>query len=476
MAAVTVSHFTFTYQNSAHPVLADVNLTFTDAHISLIAGPSGTGKSTLLKSIAGLYPEFANGEYTGTIKIGPKPLAEIQPTALSGVVSMMFQNPNQQFTMTTVNDELQFALENRQVDPEVIPERIDAALQFVNIQKLKHRHLNALSGGEKQKVALAIIIAMDSDVILLDEPFASLDRTSRADLLHQLVRLRDQRGKTIILVDHDLSGYQDVVDDFFYLEAHQYQIQKLTNAQVEQLLVPFDHADLKAVKLALPTPNEQAALNLTDCEIKQGQATLLRAPQFQFYAHRVTLITGENGIGKSTLFKAMTRLFKYQGLIAYHGQDIQKLRKKKYLANVALVFQDAEMQFIDITMEEELALSVKNASNHHYTQDDINAMLTALHLDGHEQQVVYTLSEGQKKKLQIIEMLIMGTDVLLMDEPFKGLDINSLAVIVQMLQTASQRFHQTIIIISHQLSGLETLFDYHVEFKNQQLTYRGALL
>ncbi|MBW1605254.1 ABC transporter ATP-binding protein [Lactobacillus sp. Sy-1] len=476
MTTVSVSHFTFTYQHRDQPVLKDVNLTFPDGKISIIAGPSGTGKSTLLKSIAGLYPEFANGDYTGAITIGNQNIKQIPATDFSGLISMMFQNPNQQFTMTNVYDEIQFALENRQLDPAIIPERIDDALKFVNITKLKHRDLAALSGGEKQKVALAIIIAMDSDIILLDEPFASLDRQSRADLLHQLTRLRDQKQKTIILVDHDLSGYEKVVDTFFYLAPGQYQIKQLTPKEVAALLVPFDNAELKAVSFPLPNAGDAADLVLDHCELKQNDTTLLTANQFKFLNNKVTLITGENGIGKSTLFKALTRLFKYQGVITYQQKDIQKIKKKKYLSHVALVFQDAEMQFVNITVEEELALSMQNAVHNHYSKDEINAMLKALQIDGREKQVVYTLSEGQKKKLQIIEMLIMGTDILLMDEPFKGLDINSLATVVEMLRTASQKFGQTIIIISHQLSGLETLFDYHIQFKNRQLAYKEQLL
>ncbi|MHA8263311.1 ABC transporter ATP-binding protein [Lactobacillaceae bacterium Melli_B3] len=476
MPTVNVNNFTFTYDQQSQPILADVNLAFADHQISLIAGPSGTGKSTLLKSIAGLYPEFANGDYTGSISFGDQNIKSIAATDMSGMVSMMFQNPNQQFTMTKVYDEIQFALENRQMDPAAIPEKIDSALEFVNITKLKDRDLHSLSGGEKQKVALAIIIAMDSKVILLDEPFASLDRQSRSDLLHQLTRLRDEKQKTVIMIDHDLSGYDHIADAYFYLYADQHQITPLDAQGSAKLLTPFDDQEIAAVKLPLPGSKQQSVMELEHLQLTQNQRSLLSVDQFNIYANYITLITGENGIGKSTLFKAMTRLLNYQGTIAYQGQNIQKIRKKQYFENVALVFQDAEMQFIDITVKEELALSIKNAVHHNYAPDDIETMLKALELDGRDDQVVYTLSEGQKKKLQILEMLIMGTDVLLMDEPFKGLDLQSLQVVVQMLKHASQRFHQTIVIISHQLNGLATLFDYHIEFKNQQLAYKERLL
>nr|WP_243674174.1 ATP-binding cassette domain-containing protein [Lentilactobacillus kisonensis] len=159
----------------------------------------------------------------------------------------------------------------------------------------------------------------------------------------------------------------------------------------------------------------------------------------------------------------------------YDGKNIQKIRPLPYAKNVTLLFQDAENQFLNITVKEELDLSLQNRTNQAYSTDDVQAMLQKLNMAGRDEQVVYSLSEGQKKKLQIIEMLIMNPPVLLLDEPFKGLDYRSLEVVVGFLRRAKESFNQTQIIISHQLSGLDTLIDYHANFADQNLTYQEVI-
>lgn len=187
------------------------------------------------------------------------------------------------------------------------------------------------------------------------------------------------------------------------------------------------------------------------------------------------MITGENGIGKSTLFAALTNLINYQGNITYLDHNIAKLKAKSYALEVSFLFQDAENQFLSITVGEELALAKKYRRHFKYSDVQIQTMLDQLGLAGRETQVVYSLSEGQKKKLQIIVMLIMASPVLLLDEPLKGLDLASVKIVVELLQQAKHLFNQTQIIISHQLTGLAPLIDLHVLFKDHQLTYQEVL-
>lgn len=202
---------------------------------------------------------------------------------------------------------------------------------------------------------------------------------------------------------------------------------------------------------------------------------LLKLDHFNFYKQKTTLITGANGIGKSTLFNALTKLLPYTGTILYTDKNIKKIKPLNYAKNVTLLFQDAENQFLNVTVKEELDLSFANRFNQDYTHEQVEQMLTKLDMQGRDDQVVYSLSEGQKKKLQIVEMLIMNPPVLLLDEPFKGLDYKSLRLITGFLETAKTKYGQTQIVISHQLSGLEDLIDYHAHFENQNLTYQGVI-
>ncbi|WP_283680127.1 ABC transporter ATP-binding protein [Lentilactobacillus sp. Marseille-Q4993] len=475
MADVSVTNFSFKYNQANTNTLEDENLTFQTNHFSLLSGPSGSGKTTLLKFIAGLYPKFVEGNATGSIQFDGKDITSIPASDRNQLVAMMFQNPDQQFAMNTVKAEMTFVLENIQTDPAKMDDIIDNALKFVGISDLKNREINTLSGGQKQRLALASIIAMDSEVIVLDEPFASIDYDTRVDLIARLKQLQTEHGKTIILSDHDLSNYKEVIDDFFYLDPATRHIAKLNNTQKNAFFQRFEQTKIKETVVAEPSASDPKIINFADFNLKPHGDSLLQLNGFNFYRGKTTLVTGENGIGKSTLFDAMTRLTKYQGTISYAKKNIAKIKPLKYAQNVSLLFQDAESQFLNITVKEELDLSLKNRFTTNYSEDNINQMLGELHLDNRMDQVVYSLSEGQKKKLQILEMLIMNPPVLLLDEPLKGLDYDSLRTIVGYLKDAKIRFNQTQIIISHQFSGIIDLIDYHVDFAAHNLTYQEVL-
>lgn len=468
MATITLNNLTYTYPEASVPVLNHVNLTLPAHQFTLLTGPSGTGKSTLLRLMTGLIKLPADH---GQITYDDQDLATLAATDRAGQVALMFQNPNQQFAMDTVQNELVFALENRQVDPQMMANRINEALDFVGIRDLQDRQINHLSGGEKQKVALAVIVAMNSDVILLDEPFASVDPAARASLLRRLIKLRDDAGKTIILADHDLTDYETLVDQVVQINADR-SLSTLPKLQWPHFFAAFSAQAASDHHWPLPKNTQKSLFDLQQVQLQQGSRVLLQPTDLQFLDHRNTLITGPNGSGKSTLFEALVRLNPYTGQINYHGDNIQKLKAKRYARQIALLFQDAETQFLNITVAEELAQSKKYAYGDYFTADRIQQALTQLNLAGRDEQVIYTLSEGQKKKLQILLMLIMQSPVLLMDEPLKGLDLKSVDALVTLLKTTQAATQQTLIIISHQLTGLTSLIDYHLRFDQHQLQYQ----
>ncbi|KRK89579.1 ABC transporter ATP-binding protein [Lentilactobacillus sunkii] len=475
MTDVSINHFTFHYPESDVKVLNDINITFKSHHFSLLSGPSGSGKSTLLYFIAGLYPHFSGNDAVGEIKFGDTNIKDIPREKVSQSVAMMFQNPNQQFAMDTVVHEMTFVLENLRIAPDKMDDIITHALEFCGIKRLRSRVINTLSGGEKQRVALACIVAMDPQVIVLDEPFASIDPDSREDLINKLKILQEKHGKTIILADHDLTSYRNLVDEFYYLDPDTHHINLLDDEQAEHFFKNFESTQTINKKVEVPSGDDNSILKINDFKLEPHHSLLLKLNHLDFYKQKTTLITGANGIGKSTLFNALTKLLPYEGTIVFDGKDIKKIRPLPYAKNVTLLFQDAENQFLNITVKEELDLSLANRTNTDYTQADVDDMLNKLDMAGRDDRIVYSLSEGQKKKLQIIEMLIMNPPVLLMDEPFKGLDYHSLEVVVGFLNRAKKDFHQTQIIISHQLSGLDTLIDYHATFKNQNLAYQEVI-
>lgn len=445
---VTVNNLTFSYEKEA--IIDHLNIEIPSG-FSLLIGPTGCGKSTLLKIIAGLYPKYA-GKLTGNVNLHGQKAA------------MMFQNAAEQFTMPTPREEIVFALENLQLDKEEYQTRLEQAVTFTQIADLLDQKINTLSGGQQQRVALAVLIAMNVDLLLLDEPFASCDPQARAFLIKKLAALA-HNGKTIILSDHVLDDYASVCDQLFEFTNNK-KITKLTDSKKADLF--NQNQQLHDQHYAFMLPKGKPIFILKQVQIRQNKV-LLKQDDLKLYPG-TTLITGANGVGKTSLFKAMTQMIPYAGNFAYLDKEIAKIPTRKYLTKVAQIFQKASDQFLAVTVKDELELSKKNR-NSFFTDEKINAWLEKLDLAVHLDQVVYSLSGGQQKKLQILLMLMTKHQVLLIDEPLSGLDRNSVKLVLKLMRESQEELQQTFLIISHQIDELAKFCDYRLVFADQRLDY-----
>lgn len=446
-AELAIDHLTFSYGD--REVIRDLSLTLPAGTFSLLIGPTGCGKSTLLKIMAGLYPKYGGQLTSGQVSLGGRSQA------------MMFQEAGEQFTMATPREEIIFAMENLGKSKTEFADRLKLASEFAEIDSLLDQKIVTMSGGEKQRVALAVLVAMDVDLFLLDEPFASVDPAARRFLIGRLAKLKEQ-GKTIIITDHLFDDYQGKVDGVYRFKGK--QVDLLTKDEQALLLAT------EPISLHFPLPeNEPAAFVMKNFAIKQGRP-LLKQKELSIPKGKVTLITGPNGSGKSSLFKAMTKLLDYQGSLTWEGKEVAKLKERTYFQHVAQIFQNASDQFMAITVKEELALSQKHASPY-FTPEVLDQALADLDLADHMDQVVYSLSGGQKKKLEILLMLLSGQEVLLIDEPLSGLDQKSIEQVVQLLQKCQEKSGQTILLISHHFYGISTWCDYHLRLTGRELVF-----
>ena len=211
---ITLERVTFRYlEQSKRPVLDEVSASFDRSRITVLTGPSGCGKSTLLYLAAGIYPQNAGFLQEGTVRVEGQEPAALGPGERCALVGMLFQNPELQFCMDTVENELFFCLENRRVPRAEMEERLSAALDFCGIAHLRRRPLRSLSGGEKQRAALACLAALRPAWILLDEPFANLDDQTAALLCGQLARLHRECGTGILAIDHRLDHWLSIADE-----------------------------------------------------------------------------------------------------------------------------------------------------------------------------------------------------------------------------------------------------------------------
>ena len=427
------------------PLFEKTNLAIPQGTFSLLIGDSGSGKSTLLRLIAG----FAPLDYQGEILIEGMERRQLSTREKTQKIGMLFQNPSQQFTMKTLERELIFALENLGISPEEMNRKIQTALQLVQTQTLFTRELATLSGGEKQKAALTVLLAMNPDILLLDEPFASIDPTSRKQFIQILARLH-QAGKTILVCDHDFNDYADVVDQVVTLKNGQFEKQPLTFIKTKPQTFQLTTSVVK-----------QPMLQLKNFRLSQGKRVLLEEKEALFFKG-ITTLTGPNGAGKSTLLKAIVQRQKYQGKMFLAGRRLRA--SKKLYQHMTLAVQQANRQFVTLTLREELLFGQNMTAEKRRKQEEA---LTFLGLKEKLEYSVFQLSEGQKKMVQLISLLSLDLDCLLLDEPFAGLDERACNYFVEWIKEKSAQ--QDFLIVTHRLEPLSGVSNYRIELLQQQL-------
>ncbi|KMO45998.1 cobalt ABC transporter ATP-binding protein [Lacticaseibacillus rhamnosus] len=428
------------------PLFDHLSFEFATGALTVLTGDSGSGKSTLLNLIAG----FAPMTYSGTILLDNHDLSGASMQAKAQQVGMLFQNPDQQFTMRTLSGELAFALENLGLSAAAMAQRSKQAVALGDTQALLNRDLQTLSGGEKQRAALTVLLAMNPPILLLDEPFASIDPVSRQQLITQLGRLRDA-GKTIVIADHDLRDYAGVADALVALKDG--QLTRLPLTTLTTIPTRFDLTQANAATVSL--------LRFDQVVCARNHQILVQAPTWQFNTG-ITTLTGANGSGKSTLLRAMVQLHPYHGRMFLDSRRLR--RTKKLYQTMTLAVQDAGKQFVTLTPADELAFGPALTPKVRKRQA---AALAYLGLTGKQTGSLYHLSEGQKKMVQLIAMLSLERTFLLLDEPFSGLDERACAFFAAWIKEKAAK--QAFLIVTHRLAPLAGISHQHVALADHRL-------
>ena len=346
--SIRFDHLTFSYFEDRKPVLPAFSGEFDAGEITLLTGASGCGKSTLLYLAAGIYPHGAGFVLEGKVTVEGQDPGSMTPPERCRLVGMMFQNPELQFCMDTVKNELIFCLENICTPPEKMEERLDEALSFCDIRHLKERKLLSLSGGERQKVMLACLTAIGPKWLLLDEPFANIDNQSARDIAAKLGQLHRERGVGILAVDHRLDNWLEVADTVRIMEGgtllpDRLDPRHLDRDRLEQLgvIVPGGGYDPQLP----PAQPGAVALELKHLSLGYGQTQVLRDVNAVFHRGCIYAVVGQSGCGKSSLFGALSGLCRYQGEALLEGRSLKKLRKAD-IGKIGFVTQNPQDQFV----------------------------------------------------------------------------------------------------------------------------------
>jgi energy-coupling factor transport system ATP-binding protein len=506
----------FRYAFRKRPVFSGINLELERGETVLLLGPSGCGKSTLALCLNGLIPQSIEGEMQGEVQVDGLPTRTAPLAELARRVGIVFQDPESQFCMLTVDDEVAFGLENIGVPRAEIDARIDAALQSVGLLAQRQTRLDRLSGGMKQRLALACLLAMQPEALILDEPTANLDPRGAAEFLNALAPLR--QGRALLIIEHRLDELIHLVDrallmnsggqivhegaprDILAGNAEFLEAQGIWLPQVSELAWRLRQAGIDlnpfplTVEEAAATLRQQPWRAVRQEETREPDATppaieinhlsfayprgprVLDAVQLQAPRGSFVALLGPNGAGKTTLAMHLINILRPPaGTVRILGQDMAALSTYELTQQVGYVFQNPEHQFVADTVYDELAYSLRaRRMAEAEVKQQVDQLLADFALTEHAAANPFRLSQGQKRRLSLATMLAVGQKMLILDEPTFGQDRRSAQQIMQHLRRLNEG-GVTILMITHDMSLVAEYARQAAVLLNGRIVYQGAV-
>ena len=439
MPAIEVRGLSFAYPGTDAAVLEGLDWSVPQGAFALLVGGTGSGKSTLLSL---LKPEIAPaGERTGDARVLGENVADMDVRASAERVGCVFQDPENQIVCETVWHEMAFGLENLGVSRGEMRRRVAETSYFFGLEDWLHRDTDTLSGGRKQLLTLAAVLALRPRVLLLDEPTSQLDPVAEKNFLHALFRVNRELGCTVVVATHQPRSMLNYATCAYRIEGGRVR----------------DVVDLASFG------SREGLLDLDSCRPAQGAATsaaaairegwfrydraggwVLRGLDVTFSSGAVHAVVGGNGCGKSTMLSVLAKTAK-----------LQRGRMVRGTASAALLPQNPKALLVAETVRDEL---MEWASSCGYDEAAAQEQTARLGLAGLEMRHPYDLSGGQRQLLALAKLLLIGPELLLLDEPTKGLDLASRCIIARALREHAQA-GGTVVIATHDLDFAEQVSD-----------------
>lgn len=464
---LVVENLSFRYRDRTNMAIRGLSFDAHRGEVLLIAGASGCGKTTLIRCVNGLIPRSYKGEVGGRIQIFGEETKDWALSRISQKIGTVLQDPERQILGTKVLNEVAFGLENLGMPREEIIQRADEALSFLRISALRDRETFSLSGGEKQKVALAGVLAMRPSILLLDEPLASLDPASAQDTLDTIRQLADE-GKTILMIEHRVEDVLRIKPDrVMYLSDGEIRylgpVEGLyKNVSYREVKLPAEQV-IESARWA-PAPAEMKILPSAAGEGSAKEplvkfenvafeyepgAEVLHGINLEIHRGDVIAVLGANGAGKTTFVKHAIGLLKPKsGSVYVNGRDTREVSVAQIASTLGYVFQSPSHMLFAPTVREELAFGPNNMKHaKDQIEKEVKEALQIVNLSDKEQDPPLALSFGQQKRVSIAAILAMRSRILVMDEPTAGQDYqNYMSFMDSILQLPG---FEAILFITH---------------------------
>ena len=478
---IHIQNVSFTYEQADTPSLKNINLSVKTGECVLLCGKSGCGKTTLIRLLCGMLPDFYNGVFTGSVSVkGIDPVAAPM-YEIAKTVGTVFQNPRTQFYTVNTTSEIAFGCENFGMEPKLIQDRVYETADALHINSLLDRNIFRLSGGEKQKIAFASIYAVNPDIYVLDEPSSNLDNHAINELRSMLQFLK-AHGKTIVIAEHRIRYLKELADRAVYMKEGQiekeYTMQELDSMSIaERMETGIRPVSLGGFSSIIKEQSEStgdiggnASIQMKDVCFSytkyKGQPSLT-IPEACFSAGTVIAVTGNNGAGKSTLVSVVGGLLKNKkGTIRING-NIQSAKERLFVSY--MVMQEVNHQLFTDSVKEEIVLGVKNPD-----ERALNAVLTKMDIEHLKDRHPMTLSGGQKQRVAIAAAVFCKKKILIFDEPTSGLDFFHMMQTAELIKTLKAD-DTYIFVITHDYELIAAACDIAVEVKNGRIESQYVL-
>ncbi len=491
---ISFKNFGFQYRAQKRPTLYDINLDIYPGERILIAGPSGSGKSTIGNCLNGLIPFSYTGEYTGSLTVDGVNAPESSIFELSKHIGTVLQDPDGQFIGLTVAEDIAFALENDCIPQDEMHKTVRKVADMVGVRDHLEYAPHELSGGQKQRVSLGGVMVDQVNILLFDEPLANLDPATGKQAIELIDDIQKETDTTVVIIEHRL---EDVLwknvdriilvseghivadlkpDDLLssdllanhgireplYLTALKYAGVEITPAKKPAHVdtVVLDEADQQKVRdwFISATPAEAKPERPVLLEVKDvtfgynSEITTLHDISFQIHEGEMLSIVGRNGAGKSTMSKLICGFEPLtQGQIFFKGRDLKDDTIRERAMHIGYVMQNPNQMISKTMIFDEVALGVRNQGlSEEQIREKVEEALQICGLYPFRNWPISALSFGQKKRVTIASVLVMGPELIILDEPTAGQDFKHYTEIMEFLRSLNDQ-GVTVVMITHDM-------------------------